>query len=172
MSEQLPLKIRQAAEQTIQTLIDHPDFAKYVAEKEIEARVGRGELIHTDKLMVAPGLTLVSATALEDLRNTISDVETFLRRDPPEVDKALTVINTTVDVESIETDETQEVVDVQPDIETEVDDDPEPEAPTGYPTPGKTHRCVKCYTEVDQTFAEMMFVRWREIRCEDHAKTS
>lgn len=172
MSEQLPLKIRQAAEETIRTLINSPDFASFVAEKEISKRVTKGELIPTDKLMVAPGLTLVSATALEDLRNTISDVETFLRRDPPEVDNALTVINTTVDVEPIETDEAPETVTVEPDTETEGDDDNEPEAPSGYPSPGKTHRCVTCYNEVDQKFAEMMFVRWREVRCEDHAQTS
>lgn len=168
MTEQLPLKIRQAAEETIRTLINSPDFASFVAEKEISKRVTKGELIPTDKLMVAPGLTLVSATALEDLRNTISDVETFLRRDPPEVDNALTVINTIADVEVV-----QEADMDEPESEAEPDDtpeEPEPQAPAGFPAPGKTHRCVKCHKEVDQKFAEMMFVRWREVRCEDHAQ--
>lgn len=168
---QLPLKVRQATERIIQDLIADPDFAEHVAQKEIDKQVDSGKLVPTDKLTIAPGLTLVNPELLENMRNAITDVTMFLNREPPEVDKALTVLNTLKPPEPEDIPETGEQTSTTHEPESEQENSvPEPEAPQGFPEEGKTHRCVKCYKEVPQDFAEMMFIRWREIRCEDHAK--
>lgn len=168
---QLPLKVRQATERIIQDLIADPDFAEHVAQKEIDKQVDAGKLVPTDKLTIAPGLTLVNPDTLENMKNAITDVTMFLNREPPEVDKALTVLNALKPTEPEAIIESGEQPNIEPEETNEEPDDiPEPEAPQGFPKEGKTHRCVKCYKEVPQDFAEMMFIRWREVRCEDHAK--
>lgn len=168
---QLPLKVRQATERIIQDLIADPDFAEHVAQKEIDKQVDAGKLVPTDKLTIAPGLTLVNPDTLENMKNAITDVTMFLNREPPEVDKALTVLNTLKPPEPEDTPEPDEQP-VTAHDPTDIDQAPVPEvdAPSGFPVEGKTHRCAKCYKEVPQDFAEMMFIRWREVRCEDHAK--
>lgn len=173
-----------AARQLVEHLAGDAVFVKQVADEEISRRIAAGLLIPTDRLQLAPGLTLVPTgriDALEGVLTAILDESDGVPQ--PLVDKATALLN----VAPLAGPEDPALPGAPPEPEPPADDDEPPvdDGPTDEepapakgpaekktrtradrrPLPTEPGKCTDCDTELDLDQTRASIIRFRIPLC-------
>lgn len=176
-----PLMI--AARQLVEHLSNDPVFVKQVADEEIDRRVAAGLLIPTDRLQLAPGLTLAPTgriESLEEILTAIIDGTEGIRQDLIDQAAGLLDFSGPPAPAAEEATEEEPALPGAPEPEPEPEDEPVPEdepapEPAKKPTredrrrlPDEPGKCEDCQEDLDLEQTRASIIRFRIPLCRPH----
>lgn len=177
-----PAAVRAAAERLIAVLAADEAFGAWLSQTVIDQRVLDGDLIPAERLQFSGGLELVPAGRIHELETAIAGALAHLGT-KPDAAAARDALNTVGNAQAPANGSARPAVKApakrakktaakkapaRPAKAAEAPSDIEPDGrPTGMPSPNMTYPCEVCSAVVEGNEAQMPWIRFRRILCQE-----